>query len=103
MLSRRNTLTAVAASLVAVLGLAVGGARNPLRADDSGPCVIGGNGPLCYTIQVQTCLEWVPAQGGAGLTGISGGITCAKWETRTTYYYKDLGSGGGVTFNPRFK
>lgn len=94
MFSRRNILATVVASFIAVLAIVLGGGRNPLRADDLGACIIGGSGPLCWTITTQTCTEWKLVTIGGGATGVTAGLTCARWETKTVYYYNDTGSGG---------
>jgi hypothetical protein len=93
-------LTSVVASFVAVAGIALGAGRNPLVAEESASCIIGGTGPLCYTVQTQECVEWNWTSIGMTPTGLTVGVTCAKWVTRTTYYYRDPGSGGGVTIKP---
>ena len=100
MFSQKNVYAALLTCLIAVSGVALGGAKRSLSAEESNACVIGGNGPLCRQVQTQECVEWKLATVGGGPTSISVGMVCAKWETRTTYYYNDQGSGG-VTIKPK--
>jgi hypothetical protein len=99
MLSRKTLFQSLAAGFVSLGAIALNGLNQPLRAADTGACIIGGSGPLCKQVQSQVCTDW--SWGTIGLTssGFTVGVVCSRWTTTTTYYYWDGGSGG-VTIKP---
>ena len=85
---RNRILPVLAGTFVAVVTLASEGSRNPLLADDTGDCIIGGSGVLCYTRTTQTCVSWGLSSWSFEMTfGMT--TTCTEWVTQTDSYYRD--------------
>lgn len=96
----RGAIGAIGIGLFATIGLVAYGPANAAWAEDTTFCV-GTSGTLCRTVQVQTCIEWVPTSLTVSLTGGGFGTTCKTWYTQTwSYYYPSSSGSSGTTTKP---